>query len=333
MGSPLHISYGRKSNQQYMLNYGFAIENNFDPDGESPNEVTLELELNKADALFAHKLRFWCAAYDEFDDVEVEDDDDDNDVNIVNDCKDEDEQVRTSPIRPVGQGGYESKHTEELDSHELVDENDNQLRHTVGDDEDAYIKVVKVCTQDEQKMQELFSLLRFLVCDENELAEILSRADADELEDPMICYEIHSPINIRNEQSAMKLLHIIVMRRLEQYPTSLRRNVEDLKNTNALPFFSIRRNAKIQVAGEQEVLHFLAFWATTALQAIDSSGRMEVNTIFQDRDGLHASRGNAGIVRYCYDILGSLVSKRNDNEKKNLGCGIDDRSMRTVSVV
>jgi hypothetical protein len=34
-------------------------------------------------------------------------------------------------------------------------------------EEDAYIKVVKVCTQDEQKMQELFSLLRFLVCDED----------------------------------------------------------------------------------------------------------------------------------------------------------------------
>lgn len=326
MGSQLYISYGRKSNQQYMLNYGFAIENNFDPDGESPNEVTLELELNKADTLYANKLRFWCAAYDENDSV------DDDDLNKFNDRMDDDMQVNTSSFRKVGHGDYESNHTDEFDGHEVLEQNDNQLGHIIEDDEDAYIKVIKVCTQDEQTIQELFSLLRFLVCNERELAEILSRADADELEDPMICYEIHTPINIRNELSAMKLLHRIVMHRLEQYPTSLGQNIEDLKDTNTLPFFSIGRNAKIQVAGEQEVLHFLAYWARKALQAIDSSGRMKADTLFQDREGLHPARGKAGIVRYYYDVLGSLVSKSSGLDQESLSCEIDDRSMWTVSV-
>jgi Rubisco LSMT substrate-binding len=329
MGSQLYISYGRKSNHQYMLNYGFAIEDNFDPDGESPNEVNLELELNKADALYANKLRFWCAASDEYDDVDKSDDDE---VNKHRDHKDVDEQVNTSFTGPVGLGDYELNHIYEFDDHELQEENDNQNGHAEEDDKEAHIKVIKVCTQDEKTMQELFSLLRFLVCDESELAEIVSRADTDDLEDPMICYEIHSPINIRNELSAMKLLHNIVMHRLDQYPTSFGKNVEDLKDKSALAFFDIQRNAKIQITGEQEVLHFLAYWATTAVQAIASSGRMKADTLLQDREELHQSRGKTGFVRYCSDVLGSLVSRNSGLDQESLCYGIDDRSMWTVSV-
>ena len=35
----MYDSYGKKCNSRFLLNYGFAVENNRDPDGTCHNEV------------------------------------------------------------------------------------------------------------------------------------------------------------------------------------------------------------------------------------------------------------------------------------------------------
>mmetsp|Transcript_35684 Transcript_35684/g.82996 ORF Transcript_35684/g.82996 Transcript_35684/m.82996 type:complete len:357 (+) Transcript_35684:902-1972(+) len=58
-GAEVFDSYGQKCNHRFLLNYGFAIENNREIDGFCPNEVPLEFSLLPTDPLFALKSTFW----------------------------------------------------------------------------------------------------------------------------------------------------------------------------------------------------------------------------------------------------------------------------------
>lgn len=58
-GAQVYDSYGQKCNHRFLLNYGFAVEDNRELDGFCPNEVPLELNLNPEDPLYKHKLEFW----------------------------------------------------------------------------------------------------------------------------------------------------------------------------------------------------------------------------------------------------------------------------------
>jgi len=58
-GAQVYDSYGQKCNHRFLLNYGFAVEDNRELDGFCPNEVPLELNLNLNDPLYQHKLDFW----------------------------------------------------------------------------------------------------------------------------------------------------------------------------------------------------------------------------------------------------------------------------------
>lgn len=58
-GSQVYDSYGQKCNHRFLLNYGFAIENNVEPNGFCPNEVPVALQLDPADPLYSRKLSLW----------------------------------------------------------------------------------------------------------------------------------------------------------------------------------------------------------------------------------------------------------------------------------
>lgn len=58
-GAQVYDSYGQKCNHRFLLNYGFAVEDNRELDGFCPNEVPLELNLNIDDPLYQLKLDFW----------------------------------------------------------------------------------------------------------------------------------------------------------------------------------------------------------------------------------------------------------------------------------
>ncbi|OQR96615.1 hypothetical protein THRCLA_07231 [Thraustotheca clavata] len=59
-GSQVYDSYGKKCNHRFLLNYGFAVQDNTEEDGRNPNEVMLPLQLfeNESSDLFAKKTRY-----------------------------------------------------------------------------------------------------------------------------------------------------------------------------------------------------------------------------------------------------------------------------------
>lgn len=58
-GAQVYDSYGQKCNHRFLLNYGFAVEDNREMDGFCPNEVPLDLYVDPMDENYVPKLEFW----------------------------------------------------------------------------------------------------------------------------------------------------------------------------------------------------------------------------------------------------------------------------------
>jgi protein-histidine N-methyltransferase len=58
-GAQVYDSYGQKCNHRFLLNYGFAVEDNRELDGFCPNEAPMELTLDPQDPLFSQKSELW----------------------------------------------------------------------------------------------------------------------------------------------------------------------------------------------------------------------------------------------------------------------------------
>ncbi|CAM9934220.1 unnamed protein product, partial [Phaeothamnion confervicola] len=58
-GAQIYDSYGQKCNHRFLLNYGFAIEENVEQNGYCPNEIPVEIRLDPDEPLHARKWIFW----------------------------------------------------------------------------------------------------------------------------------------------------------------------------------------------------------------------------------------------------------------------------------
>mmetsp|Transcript_7794 Transcript_7794/g.25584 ORF Transcript_7794/g.25584 Transcript_7794/m.25584 type:complete len:568 (+) Transcript_7794:182-1885(+) len=58
-GQQIYDSYGQKCNHRFLLNYGFAVEDNREPDGFCPNEVSVSIALKERDPLAPRKQLLW----------------------------------------------------------------------------------------------------------------------------------------------------------------------------------------------------------------------------------------------------------------------------------
>lgn len=56
-GSQVYDSYGKKCNHRFLLNYGFAVEDNTEEDGRNPNEVLVDFQLSPADGQLFYDKR------------------------------------------------------------------------------------------------------------------------------------------------------------------------------------------------------------------------------------------------------------------------------------
>lgn len=151
-------------------------------------------------------------------------------------------------------------------------------------------KRVRVCVSNNENTRLLFSLLRALNCNAEELraittpvandmrslfvAEHRAATASSTTSAPLAsyyrsCRDIRLPLGLRNERAAMQHLLQILSAALAQYPTSWSQDKADLLDERAYPPFSNKRHAKIQVRGEKEVLHHFARWASTALDIMD----------------------------------------------------------------
>lgn len=347
-GAQVYDSYGQKCNHRFLLNYGFAVEDNREMDGFCPNEVPLELYVDPEDGLFTEKLEFWTRGE-------------------VSGQTTLDQSASTQSILALAVRNAEGSHQ----------------RWWAGGA--PVVKRIRVCVSNNDNTRILFSLLRTLACNEAELRAITTpvttqpspetsmtrtlfgldsalrnsqtsfyHANHHHHNNPSLalsgspsvtsyyrsCRDIRHPISLRNERAAMRLLLDVVGRQLGAYPTTLAQDVADLMDDQAFPRFSNIRHAKIQVRGEKEVLHHFAQWAQTALDVLEiieeelkeERGSVEVHLT---KDGTHVQEHRPSfehlirrmeddcdvgvhhtILRYCADVLGSLRREESKSMKK-----------------
>jgi hypothetical protein len=287
-GAQVYDSYGQKCNHRFLLNYGFAVEDNRELDGFCPNEVPIELSLchhhpngdgdddEEDPTMYSQKLEFWMRGEQPQPQYQV--------VGGSNGCT-----TSSSTMMMGGSGG---------------------LNHNVNSINKFYTKRVRVCVSNNENTRLLFSLLRAMNCNADELRSIVASSTSsspgtaamnhnnNSHPSPVTgdmrsllfapdnhhshrnsssslgsyyrsCRDIRHPISIRNERMAMATLLQIISNALGKYPSSLSADKMDLLDERQYPPFSNRRHAKIQVRGEKEVLHHYTRWARLALDVMD----------------------------------------------------------------
>lgn len=275
-------------------------------DGFCPNEVPIQLSVNPDDPLYPAKVRFWT------------------------------------------RGEADSLHAAVAgfaDAQSLSAAIDAATKGKEGDCNGVSpIKRVRVCISNNENTRLLFSLLRAISCNDEELKAITTSVNDGAVSRALFgmsdqrtmqvtptfyrsCRDIRHPISLRNEKAAMTLLHDIVSHALAQYPTTLAQDIVDLMDEVGFPRFSNHRHAKIQVRGEKDVLHHFALWAHTALDVMDviesemkGVDRSSYDSVIAE---LEAKEGNNvmhhTIVRYCDDVLGSLRREEWKNIRRRTG--------------
>jgi Rubisco LSMT substrate-binding/SET domain len=282
-GAEVLDSYGQKCNHRFLLNYGFAVEDNRELDGFCPNEVPLELTLDVSDEFFQERLEFWVRG-EHFASVQGENDgyDDDDDCFVHHR-----EQVAASVLKRVRVCESNNENTRLLwsllrtlaftrDELLAVSQPNANNNSTLGGGGSAGTKPTSLFGlpdvmlrqyQHQQPPQQQQQQPR------SPPAVVLTASPA-----PVgatyhrSCRDIRHPISLRNEIAALHLLHDLVVEHLSRYPTTLQQDLQALANESEYPKFSNRRHAKIQVRGEKEVLHHFLAWAETGLQVLGIIG-------------------------------------------------------------
>ena len=322
-GAQVYDSYGQKCNHRFLLNYGFAVEDNRELDGFCPNEVPIEMYVAPDDPLFNEKLEFWTRG----------------EMNQVGGIS------GALTARILGQEGYAPPAAA---SAPVV----KRVRVCVSNNENTRLlfSLLRALSCNAAELRALaapvgsdggprsdFMAARGLFGIPEQAALHQQKVNSVLTGSPVplgasyhrSCRDIRHPVSLRNERAAMRLLLQLVDRHLSVYPSTLAQDIADLLDETAYPRFSNRRHAKIQVRGEKEVLHHFASWARTALDVLDvmeeelqeergslevtASGRVEIT---EERPGFECfirrmeDDVNEGIhhtiLRYCADVLGSL---------------------------
>jgi hypothetical protein len=295
-GSQVYDSYGQKCNHRFLLNYGFAVEDNRELDGFCPNEVPLELALSPEDPLFTQKIDFWMRG-----------------------------EVNHSPHYHHHLSNNHPHHHQKSSS-----SYSKRVRVCASNNENTRLLLSLLramnCNADELRAisTPVASEMRSLFVPEHARNNAVAGYYRS-------CRDIRHPLSLRNERAVMLNLLQLISQALARYPTSLSQDKTDLLDDRMYPPYSNKRHAKIQVRGEKEVLHHFARWARTAMEVMDvleqdlkeeqqrgvevQLGRGVVaddssrscgydyiiRRMEEDEDGVHHT-----ILRYCADVLGSL---------------------------
>jgi hypothetical protein len=325
-GSQVFESYGKKSNHRFLLNYGFSLENNFDTDGSNPNQVDVELELMVNDPIFQKKMNFWRKERlsDQGDGSSTSESVEDSEVNEEHgkeECGDvEDDNGEEGPyVAPILRKPEFIFVAEDDQDGRTISE--AELFHYNGgedyDDEDR-CRVVRVSVSDDESIELLLSFLRTLACDDEELDQLTGKPTAESTRKVVAPTfdEILEPISLRNELAAMTLMGETMVKHLARFPTTFEEDVSDLLDEEMYPPFSNRRNAKIQVKGEKEVLCHFLLWAQSAMhlmaamqhEAIWGSQIVEGEhqTVEEVMNELEEADLHWSILEYCDDVLAKL---------------------------
>jgi hypothetical protein len=139
-GSEVLDSYGQKCNHRFLLNYGFAIEDNREIDGFCPNEVPIELRVSPHDSIFEEKIDFWIRGGSVQANMTT------TSINPII------LPISTTSTPPTG-------NTIDLSSREHI--------------ANSTLKRIRVCVTNNENTRMLFSLLRILACSPDEFRNFI----------------------------------------------------------------------------------------------------------------------------------------------------------------
>lgn len=168
------------------------------------------------------------------------------------------------------------------------------------------VKRVRVAVSNNDNTKTLLSMLRVAVASKADLHTILSSG-------PYMyrtAKDIRFALSVANERLALQHLYDVVKKCLAAYPTTLAEDNNALLHGD-LPPFSNKRNARIQIRGEKEVLHHYLDFAETGLSVIDLKDEKEFNA---EIELIQSTRHNC-IAQYCGDVIGAILREEARREK------------------
>jgi len=301
-GSEVLDSYGQKCNHRFLLNYGFAVEDNRELDGFCPNEVPLALTVPTSDPCFHDKLEFWTrgeqqatallASISHFSPEQAAA----NAVKRIRVCVSNNENARLlfSLLRALACSPAELRAVSRPSSM-----NNNNTAN--GAESGGSSSLIGLSSSSSSPPPGTAP------------AVVLTGSPAPAgATYHRSCRDIRHPISLRNERDAMRLLLETVQAHLARYPTTLQQDLDLLQRADSdavCPKFSNRRHALIQVRGEKQVLHHFAAWARQALRVLDV-----IAAELRDEEEILASGGGGGAsssieVRYGQGRHATVVTE------------------------
>lgn len=200
---------------------------------------------------------------------------------------------------------------------------------------------IRLCVWDNENTRLMFSLLRLIVADREDLEDIFTHAlrlssgttNASDVHSismllteinlsSRISYESLSsfhramlvvrslrdtqyPISLSNERRAMHLLIKMVQESLQEYSSTLEEDFKSLSNSTDYPEFSNRRHALIQVKGEKEVLSFYLDLARTSLEVLQwiDDHEYSMDSVVDEKDGVKSKSSSASDASSSSSLL------------------------------
>jgi hypothetical protein len=161
-GPQVFDSYGQKCNHRFLLNYGFAVENNRELDGFCPNEVPIELSIPEDDTLIDSRTEFW---------MRGENDRNHSRSGVENSNQDLTAILAAASAASVGNvNGTNIARASEAIAGAISDSHAARSSAIIGSDESArLVRRVRVCVPNNENTIILFSMLRVLGTDEEDL--------------------------------------------------------------------------------------------------------------------------------------------------------------------
>ena len=142
-GAQVYDSYGQKCNHRFLLNYGFAVEDNRELDGFCPNEVPVELHVDPDDPLFQEKLDFWTRG------------------------ESSSAAIGVSTVSPPSPSSSSSGYP--LWTSATASSSHHHHNAAASSSSTPVVKRVRICVSNNENTRLLFSLLRVLACNREEL--------------------------------------------------------------------------------------------------------------------------------------------------------------------
>lgn len=126
------------------------------------------------------------------------------------------------------------------------------------------VRRIRIAISDSDSTRILIAMLRIVVADESDFEYITASYGAPYRS----TRDMQNPLNLYNEMRSMQYLQHICEDYLSRYPSTLEEDLAQLADPEALPMFSNKRNAVIQVRGEKEILRFYKHFAIVAIQLL-----------------------------------------------------------------